>query len=199
MQAQFSNVEYCWWKWWRWFQSNLFEVFLSFCARGRCRSSWGVVGGCCSPGPPSVFARCKAGKRFPKSPALSSGRDTAGEVTPFEKKKKSGCVKSVFQHERTINSLVKWLLHKSKSCFVVQWNYSIHCIDLCCFEAASWRLLVPFLTASLNVIFRGLSVGFGFFFFFFYQSVYIITHKGSLWVSFSRDSWGAQEERVRVW
>lgn len=66
----------------------------------------GCGGGCCWPGPLSVSARCKAGKRFPKSPVLSSGRDTPGEVTPF-KKKKSGCVKSVFQHECAINSLVK--------------------------------------------------------------------------------------------
>lgn len=35
-----------------------------------------------------MFARCKAGKRFPKSAVLSSGRDMAGEVTPFKKKKK---------------------------------------------------------------------------------------------------------------
>lgn len=76
------------------------------------------------------------------------------------KKKKKWSFESVFQHECTINSLVKWLLHKSKSCFVVQWNYSILCIDLCCFEAASWRLLAPLLTASLNMIFMGVSVAF---------------------------------------
>lgn len=109
-----------------------------------------------------VCARCKAGKRFPKSPVLSPGPDMAAGVTPFKKKKKVDA-SSLFQHECTINSSVKWLLHKRKSCFVVQQNYSIHCIDLCCFEAASWRLPAPLLTASLNMIFMGIS----FFFFFF--------------------------------
>lgn len=68
----------------RWFQSNLLEVFVSLCARERCRGGGGF-----SAGPPSVSARCKAGKRIPEGLALSTGRDTAGEGTPF-KKKKSG-------------------------------------------------------------------------------------------------------------
>lgn len=35
-----------------------------------------------------VCARCKAGKRVPKSPVLSPGPDMAAGVTPFKKKKK---------------------------------------------------------------------------------------------------------------
>lgn len=41
----------------------------------------------------------------------------------------------------------------------MQGNYSIHCIDLCCFEAASWGFLAPLPKASLNMIFMGVSVG----------------------------------------
>lgn len=158
---------------------------------------WGYGGvGVARQAHPACLHAGRPGGAFPRAPCSPVGEMWLEKWRHLKKKKKNGCVKSVFQHERTINSLVKWLLHKRKSCFVVQWNYSIHCIDLCCSEAASWRLPAPLLTASLNMIFMGVSVVL---FFFFNQSVCIITQKGSLWVSFSRDSWGAQEERVRVW